>query len=287
MNNGIVERQNEEKYICYLAAQRQLYNEAKRLDGIEILFSVVLPLFFAALQLMISDNTYLNATSYVLSIISMGISLLFGSYIDRKKETAAEIQQHFDLYVYQMPWDNKLFGLQRNITHVVAEKAKLLLKNPKEHERLTNWYTTVAGTVDLKKGILMCQKENYNWDVNLRKRFRRLSVIVIIILTILVFLIGIVKNETVVMLLCRFAFIIPMLQWLFETVKQLNKDIKNLEELDGLISSSEPKNMDELQEIQSKIYIHRKSCYTIPNKFYDRYKNNDEDVAHRTALLDK
>ena len=287
MNNGIVERQNEEKYIYYLAAQRQLYNEAKRLDGIEILFSVVLPLFFAALQLIISDNTYLNATSYVLSIISMGISLLFGSYIDRKKETAAEIQQHFDLYVYQMPWDNKLFGLQRNITHVVAEKAKLLLKNPKEHERLTNWYTTVAGTVDLKKGILMCQKENYNWDVNLRKRFRRLSVIVIIILTILVFLIGIVKNETVVMLLCRFAFIIPMLQWLFETVKQLNKDIKNLEELDGLISSSEPKNMDELQEIQSKIYIHRKSCYTIPNKFYDRYKNNDEDVAHRTALLDK
>ena len=45
--------------------------------------------------------------------------------------------------------------------------------------------------------------------------------------------------------------------------------------------------MDKLQEIQSKIYIQRKSCYTIPNKFYDRYKNNDEDVAHRTALLDK
>lgn len=287
MNNGIVERQNEETYIRYLAAQRQLYNEAKRLDGVEILFSVVIPLFFVALQLIISDNTYLNATSYVLSIVSMGISLLIGSHINRKKELAAEIQQHFDLHVYQMTWDNKLFGLQRNVTHVVAEKAKLLLKNQKEHERLTNWYTTVAGTVDLKKGILMCQKENYNWDVTLRKRFRSLSVIVIIILTILVFLIGIVKNETVVMLLCRFAFIIPIFQWLFETVKQLNKDIKNLEELDGLISSSEPINMDKLQEIQSKIYIHRKSCYTIPNKFYDRYKNNDEDVAHRTALLDK
>lgn len=287
MNNGIVERQNEETYIRYLAAQRQLYNEAKRLDGVEILFSVVIPLFFVALQLIISDNTYLNATSYVLSIVSMGISLLIGSHINRKKELAAEIQQHFDLHVYQMTWDNKLFGLQRNVTHVVAEKAKLLLKNQKEHERLTNWYTTVAGTVDLKKGILMCQKENYNWDVTLRKRFRSLSVIVIIILTILVFLIGIVKNETVVMLLCRFAFIIPIFQWLFETVKQLNKDIKNLEELDGLISSSEPINMDKLQEIQSKIYIHRKSCYAIPNKFYDRYKNNDEDVAHRTALLDK
>ena len=287
MNNGIVERQNEEKYICYLAAQRQLYNEAKRLDGVGILFSVILPLFFSAVQLIISDNTYLNVASYVLSIVSMGSSLLFSSYIAHKKEMAAEVQQYFDLYVFQMPWDNKLFGSQRNVTHVVAEKAKLLLKNREEHDRLINWYTTVAGTVDLKKGILICQKENYNWDVSLRKRFRRLSFIVIVILAVLIFLIGIVENETVVMLLCRFAFVIPMFQWLFETVKQLNGDIKNLEELDELICSSEPKSMDDLQEIQSKIYIHRKSCYAIPNKFYDRYKNNDEDVAHRTALLDR
>lgn len=89
------------------------------------------------------------------------------------------------------------------------------------------------------------------------------------------------------MLLYRLAFVIPMFQWLGKTVIQLNKDIKNLEELDDLISSSELPSMDKLQEIQSKIYIQRKSCYTIPNKFYDRYKNNDEDVAHRTALLDK
>ncbi len=287
MNNGIVERQNEEKSIYYLAAQRQLYNEVKKMDCIGILFSIVLPLGFVGLQFIISDYTYLNTLSYILSIVSMFVSLLGGCYIEDKKKTAAEIQQYFDLYVYQMPWDNKLFGLKRNISNIVAEKAKVLLKNPKEHEQLTNWYTTVAGTVDLKKGISMCQKENYNWDVNLRKRFRRLSITSIIRLTVLIFLIGIVNNETVAMLLYRLAFVIPMFQWLGKTVIQLNKDIKNLEELDDLISSSELPSMDKLQEIQSKIYIQRKSCYTIPNKFYDRYKNNDEDVAHRTALLDK
>lgn len=161
------------------------------------------------------------------------------------------------------------------------------MKNQKEYEQLKNWYTTVAETVDLKKGILMCQKENYNWDVNLRKRFRMLSFIVIIALIVLIFLLGIVKNETVVMLLYRIAFIVPMLQWLFKTVKVLNRDVENLEELDDLIGSSEPKSMDKLQMIQSKIYIYRKSCYTIPDKFYKIYKNNDEDVAHRTALLNK
>lgn len=85
MNNGIVERQNEEKSICYLAAQRQLYNEAKRLNYIEIIFSVFLPLLFAILQSIINDNIYLKTLLYVLPIVSMVVSLLVGSYIECKK----------------------------------------------------------------------------------------------------------------------------------------------------------------------------------------------------------
>lgn len=86
MNNGIVERQNEEKSICYLAAQRQLYNEAKRLNYIEIIFSVFLPLLFAILQSIINDNIYLKTLLYVLPIVSMVVSLLVGSYIECKKK---------------------------------------------------------------------------------------------------------------------------------------------------------------------------------------------------------
>lgn len=70
-----------------------------------------------------------------------------------------------------------------------------------------------------KKEILICQKENYNWDVNLRKRFRLSSSTVIEILTIIIFRVGVVRNELVVMLLCRFEFIISMLVWLFETTE--------------------------------------------------------------------
>lgn len=287
MNNGIIERQNEDKYINYLGAQRQLYNEAKELNNIGILFSLILPLFFAAIQLLVNNNIYLNAASYVFSITSMLVSLILNSYISNKNKVAAEIQQYFDAYVYQMPWDNKLFGMQKNVTNVVAEKSRLLFKKPGERERLINWYTPVVGTVDLKKGILMCQKENYNWDVGLRKRFRMASSVVIGIVIVVIFIIGVIRNESVVMLLCRFAFVTPMFQWLIETIKRLNDDIKNLNELDELINSSLPKSMDDLQEIQSKIYIHRKSCYDIPNIFYEKYKNNDEDIAHRTALMDR
>lgn len=287
MNNGIISRQNEDTSINYLAAQRQLYNEAKKFDNLGILFSIFLPLCCAVLQSLFQNNIYLNSASYILSIVSMVISLLLNSYISHKKESAAQIQQHFDTYVYQMPWDNKLFGRKKDVTHEVAEKSKKLLKKSGEREKLVNWYTPVVGTVELKKGIAMCQKENWNWDVTLRKRFRLLSFIIIISLTSIIFAIGIIKDESVPTLLCRIAFVTPMFQWLFETVKQLNSDIKNLIELDDLSSPDNSLNMDCLQEIQNKIYIHRKSCFPIPNMIYEMFKNNDEDVAHRTALMNR
>lgn len=40
MSNGIAVRQNEEKAIAMLAAQRQLYNDAKKLGTISIVLSV-------------------------------------------------------------------------------------------------------------------------------------------------------------------------------------------------------------------------------------------------------
>ncbi len=286
MGNGITQRQNEDKYITYLAAQKQLYTEVKRLNNVGILFSVVLPVFFAAFQIIVSDDTYLNAASYLFSIAGMIVSLTLETYMTQKKETAAKIQQLFDVYVYQMPWDDRLFGVRRDLTYIVAEKSHLLLRKAGQRERLVNWYTPEAGNVDLLKGIFMCQKENYYWDVGLRKKFRSASCAVIVFLTVIIFSIGIVRDESVAMLLWRFAFVLPMLQWLFETVRQLNADIGNLAGLDELITSPSAKDMDDLQLIQSRIYMHRKSCLVIPDKFYQMFKNNDEDAAYRTSLMD-
>ena len=40
MSNGIALRQNEEKAIAMLAAQRQLYNDAKKFGAISVVLSV-------------------------------------------------------------------------------------------------------------------------------------------------------------------------------------------------------------------------------------------------------
>lgn len=98
---------------------------------------------------------------------------------------------------------------------------------------------------------------------------------------------GLWKNESVAMLLWRFAFIVPMLEWLFDTVKMLYKDMERLKELDEIINNDVPKTMDELQDIQRMIFEHRKECYAIPNFIYQMFKDNDEDAARRVVSIEK
>lgn len=285
MSNMIIDRQNEDIAIDYLAAQRQLYNEAKKFNGIEIFLSIILPFTLSILQTIFSHNTILSIISQILSIVCMFSSLAIASYISHRKQNAATIQQHFDVYVYQMPWDNKLFGKKNDVSHLVAEKSKKLYAKTGERQKLNDWYTSPVGTVPLEKGIWMCQMENYNWDVSLRKRFKTISIIGVSVFIIAVFGISAIKNESVATLLNRIAFVIPMLQWLIGTIKQINEDISRLKELDNLFNSPNSTDMENLLDIQSVLFEHRKSCFTIPNMFYRLFKDNDEDTAHRTAMM--
>ena len=60
MSNGIGERQNEENNIAYLAAQRQLYRDAKNWNRAVCVCSVILPFALSVLQIFITHvHTYL------------------------------------------------------------------------------------------------------------------------------------------------------------------------------------------------------------------------------------
>ena len=57
------------------------------------------------------------------------------------------------------------------------------------------------------------------WDVGLRKRFKFASAALIIILFVVILVMGLWKNERIIELLWRAAFIVPMLKWLLDTIK--------------------------------------------------------------------
>jgi len=285
MSNGIATRQNENNSIAMLAAQRQLYRDAKKFDVLSVALSVWIPFVLAVILLFISGDTEWKNASYILSIVSMIFYFIIDKYIEEKKQLAALIQQKFDVYVYTMPWNKRIFGDNKNIDHEIATYSKKILNNPQEKKKLKDWYAPEVDKKNIIDGILACQRENFWWDVGLRKRFRLASITLIIILFVAIFVMGLWKNERIIELLWRVAFIAPMLKWLLDTIKKLNKDISTLQELDSDINNNETKTMEDLQDIQKVIFQHRKECYVIPECIYNIFKDNDEDRAYREASM--
>lgn len=285
MSNGIASRQNEDNSIAMLAAQRQLYRDAKKCNTVLVALSVWIPFALSVILLFIPENTEWRYASYILSIVSMVFGFAIDKYIEQKKQLAAFIQQKFDVYVYEMPWDKRIFGRDKNVDHEIATHSKKILNNQQEQKQLKDWYTPGVDKKNAIDGILACQRENLGWDVGLRKRFKFVSITLIIILFAAIFVMGLWKNERIIELLWRVAFITPMLKWLLDTIKKLNKDISTLQELDNDINNNETKTMEDLQDIQKVIFQHRKGCYAIPECIYNMFKDNDEDRAYREARM--
>ena len=283
MESRIRERQNEKVAIDYLAAQRQLYKESNRYELYKGICMVALPVICAVVKSIIIEDVVLNIITYMIPILSFVLSYYIGKQSQILRRTAAEIQQHFDLYVYQMEWSTLLFGKKQDVTDLVAEKSAALSKE--ERKKLRNWYELDEKKHSNEEEIPVCQLENIKWDGNLRKRYKVWNCIIIGIISIGILLLGIIKEETVPMLLGRIWIIAPLLKWLWDVVQQLDFNIKSLEDLDSRMGMLGNPNMYDLQMIQNMIYEHRKTCLKIPDWFYNLFKDKDQEKAKRRASL--
>ena len=85
MSNGIATRQNEDNSIAMLAAQRQLYRDAKKINTVSVAVSVWIPFALAVVLLIIPGNAEWKCASYILSIVSMVLGFGIDKYIEEKK----------------------------------------------------------------------------------------------------------------------------------------------------------------------------------------------------------
>lgn len=109
MSNGIATRQNEDNSIAMLAAQRQLYREAKKYNTVSVALSVWIPLALAVILLFLPENTEWRYASYILSIVSMFFSFVIDTPVynfinDRLVDESAVLRPlswHLILYVFR------------------------------------------------------------------------------------------------------------------------------------------------------------------------------------------
>ena len=66
------------------------------------------------------------------------------------------------------------------------------------------------------------------------------------------------------------------------THKEAVRDLNYL--FDGVINAKKP-SMKSLEEIQAKLYWHRKNAIKVPDFFYKIFKSKQQDADHKFAEL--
>ncbi len=159
--NKIPQKQNEERYLKYLAAQRQLYSEAKWWSGSWMVLAIVAAI--AGTGVIPALKPFSHYTTLFNIIILVGELIILAWAADRRRE-AASIQELLDCELFGLPWNAALVPQPRQEMILAAAGRYRKVLSPTE---LNDWYETINGKEPLHKARLKGQKENLNFTSTL------------------------------------------------------------------------------------------------------------------------
>ena len=298
--NDIEKRQNESFSVELISSFRQKYSDVKFLSSVQLWFVVYISISLTVLTAILNSSTFMTYFGWNTVDISMFValycllitfvdSLSLTKWIDEGKELAARLQEKFDCYVYSMFWNNILCDEEPSIEVVHQLNQRFLSKPKNDVSKLLDWYNPKVGSIELGRGVLLCQRMNLNWDKNLRetvnRRVQLLSAIWFVILVVLSLVNGITLMTFIISVLVPF---VPVFVFSYKLVQDNKRSIANLLRYKGELnkvwaestgSSSRVIDQSMLRNIQNEIYIHRKSNRPISDKFYWKTKQENEDEA--------
>lgn len=301
MSNGITERQKNKKNLMRLAAQRQLYRDAKNIERFNVFIAVIIPICLSLISyiIRISDKMpfnipldtpdiakFINFAACFLSIFMLLVSTKMKHCKKEKIQVAATIQQEFDIDVFSMEWDEKLFGESINLNSKIARASQKIMNNKKERKDLVNWYRKEVDELPLHEGVLACQRSNFTWDQNLRERYKLFLQFLFWFIILLQILIGVFRDCSLQDFLCNGVLpVLSALTWITETIDGINSDLSFLNSKASPVFSRKKIQMEELYFIQRDIFEYRKSITMIPEWFYNFFKKEDEAHEQRNMRM--
>jgi hypothetical protein len=281
-NQSVYFKQNGQQELQLLIAQRLEHSAAKRLVWVGYGLSIFLA-SVSALMLLVIDDEITTALSAMLAVIAIFTDNILQYFTMKHTEKAASIQQTFDVRVFGLPLE---YGVLNNneVGYAIAGNVT------SDTESVKNWYSDYSALPPLHE-ILCCQSENIRWDDKLRRRFRKMAVVLWIIIIFAVLVVALLLRYNVAKMLSMLTWILPLLQVLILSLRSLTENIEIIREaqalatnatnLIGKISDAEFEKL--LIEIQLRIFNHRRTCEQIPDWFYSRFRSKDQTNEDNTA----
>lgn len=168
---GLAADQNAEAAIRLLAAQRELYGQAKQLHGWHLLLLGPLPVVLALVVLFVPGWRWFAGLS-AMAVLALEASWLAPGQ-KRLREAAARVQERFDAMVLGLPWNGIACGAPEPLETVAREAARHRVRGH-DFGELRDWYGDPRlNALPLVLARLVCQRSNCWWDSAQRRRYAR------------------------------------------------------------------------------------------------------------------
>lgn len=286
--NPITEKQNQEKYLRYLAAQRQLYDDAKIWYGIFLVAGIMIAILGNGAFLFGNWTFVPPLVTLFAWVYALGEPFVLPLFASQKRSTAAKIQELFDCDVLEMPW-NETIGKKPEPETIIRAYEKFKEKRSSEAwDKLKNWYTPPnLEQLSLTQGRIACQRENIWWDSELRRAYALRVNIVAVLLFILLLTWGIVSDWSLRELLSGpMAFSLSVLFiGLIHGLSHL-KAANRLDDLRSFANSlwekaaknevSDAELTQKSRDLQTEIFHHRSETVPVFTWYYDRLREKFE-----------
>ncbi|SHN24974.1 S-4TM family putative pore-forming effector [Chitinophaga sp. CF418] len=289
--NNIKELQNRPENIRLLAAQRQLYIKAKNAFAVQVVLTVLSVVVLNFLKLIPQekipfDTAWFALLASVVAIIDLSV---FIGYISNMRTRAAKIQELFDCRIYGLQWNKFNAGSQPEKTDI-KNNADQYRPNP--YSPLKDWYNIDLDGLPQESAIIVCQEINLYYDGRLREKFKQHCIWALVGLGGLSVLIGFSGELTVPIFFKD--LVAPLLPALALTIKVYTENVKSVKassELKMAVNTFRQNNavptIEQLRQIQDKIYCSRKDSALVPEWFYNKKRKGLEEDMRVTAGRDQ
>ena len=276
---NVRERQNDQRSLDRLVAQRFLYRQVKTVENWRLL-SVVVVAGLLLWGLAAEGGPFSQAATIIVVSLWFVDQVVLVRFASRMKQEAAAIQEDFDCFVLDIPWP-KYGGAEQPTEDRVYELARKGSKLAVVRESLEGWYGGDDIPADPLAARLYCQRANCRWDGRLRKEWIWFISSVVAVLGVVGFVVAALVGVSLLEVVLAAAAGLRLLAWLLIELRVQSLAKKRMERLHGYLSRADTQagqmTLCDVRLVQAAIFEHRRACPTVPDWFF-RFRRKSHEA---------
>jgi len=264
----ILEYQNNPAFIKLLKASSVAYSKSKVWE-IRFSYSLIFLAFAYPISYILIKDETIKISLFGFSFFLTLLNIILTNTLKCNTTKGAIFKEEFDTKIFNLPWKSTL----KMPDHTEVSILSLQFKG----KDIKDWYScSLLPTIPHNTAVAILQHSNTSWDIELRKSFKNLIIVLLASHSILLFLFFVImKVDGLTIFFIAFS-ILSFYSHFISLIRGHSSAIEKREfiskHLDEMIRSKLDISIENLRDIQDEIYSTRQESAKVPNFFFRFYQ---------------